>query len=83
MLRRRLWRVVGLVAFSSSAGSCVSASTITFDVRDPAIELIDEVNSFSLTGGAIHLHSTLSAVGTHLRRLFGNSRVGCLTKERL
>jgi hypothetical protein len=37
-----------------------TAATITFDLRDLAIELIDEVNSFSLTSGA--LTATLTAL---------------------
>lgn len=36
------------------------AAPLTFNLRDPAIELIDEVNSFSLTQGG--LTATLSAV---------------------
>jgi PEP-CTERM motif len=35
------------------APAIVDASPITFDLRDPAIELIDEVNSFAITRGGI------------------------------
>ena len=35
------------------------ATTFTFDLRDPAIELIDELNSLSLTQGG--LTATLNA----------------------
>jgi len=50
--------VVAVLIFPSIA----PAAPITFNLRDPAIELIDEVNSFSLTQGG--LTATLFAVPT-------------------
>ena len=37
----------------SAVPTTVLAAPITFDLRDPSIELIDEVNSFDLTRGGL------------------------------
>jgi hypothetical protein len=50
MLRRVLSRVVVLIVLTLLARpAVVSATSITFDLRDPSIETFDEVNSFPLT----------------------------------
>lgn len=60
--------------------SIALASPITFDLRDPAIELIDEANSFYLPQGGRTL--SLSATSSTSERMAEMQKHGGPTKSR-